>query len=126
MAETQQSVQALKEKHNLATLTYVVSLFYLLDLIRISGLQNKIFAQLWMQAGPSGGLGAFAAKPVAEGWDLSIKSQQHSLNVFKMFDAQTQNRSKDCNEAQHGGSTTICTIAETESQACNTDGCRKL
>ena len=67
MAETQQSVQALKEKHNLATLTYVVSLFYLLDLIRISGLQNKIFAQLWMQAGPSGGLGAVAAKPVAEG-----------------------------------------------------------
>ena len=67
MAGTQQPVQAQKEKHNLATLTYVVSLFYLLDLIRISGLQNKIFAQLWMQAGPSGDLGAVAAKPVAEG-----------------------------------------------------------
>ena len=67
MAGTRQSVQALKEKHNLATLTHVVSLFYLLDLIKISGLQNKIFAQLWMQAGPSGDLGAVAVKPVAEG-----------------------------------------------------------
>ena len=67
MAGTQQFVQALKEKHNLATLTHVVSLFYLLDLIKISGLQNKIFAQLWMQAGPIGGLGPLAAKPVTEG-----------------------------------------------------------
>ena len=39
----------------------------LLDLIRILGLQNRIFAQLWMQAGPSGGLGPLAAKPVKEG-----------------------------------------------------------
>ena len=36
-------------------------------IIRISGLQNRIFAQLWMQAGPSGGLGPRAAKPVTEG-----------------------------------------------------------
>ena len=39
----------------------------LLDLKRILGLQNRIFAQLWMQAGPSGGLGPLAAKPVTEG-----------------------------------------------------------
>ena len=39
----------------------------LLDLKRILGLQIRIFAQLWMQAGPSGGLGPLAAKPVTEG-----------------------------------------------------------
>ena len=49
-----------------------------------------------------------------------------SFIVFIMFDVQTQSRSRDCNEAQHGGSSTICTIAETEAQLCNTDGCRKL
>ena len=37
-----------------------------------------------------------------------------------------QSRSRDCNEAEHGGSTAICTTAATESQACNTNGCRKL
>ena len=78
-----------------------------------------------MQAGPSGGLGAVAAKPVAEGWDCQLNRNNISFNVFKMFDVQTQSRSRDCNEAQHGGSTTICTIAETKSQACNTDECRK-
>ena len=86
----------------------------------------KTYPQLLMPLGPSGGLGAVAAKPVTEGWDLSTKLQTHFLNVFLMFDVQTQNRSRDCNEAQHGGSTAVCTIAETESQACNTQGCRKL
>ena len=150
----QQSAQSQRQKHNYATPTDAVScnsnrdsdfLRCLISFIKsmlvmsnalpfhqvIKILCNvnwnmKTYPQLLMPLGPSGSLGAVAAKPVTEGWDLSTKLQTHFLNVFLMFDVQTQNRSRDCNEAQHGGSTTICTIAETESQSCNTDGCRKL
>ena len=40
--------------------------------------------------------------------------------------SQTQSRSRDCNVAQNGGSTAVCTSSETATRSCSTNACRKF
>ena len=47
------------------------------------------------------------------------------LNIMKTFH-QARSRTRGCDQAQFGGSTSVCTTTGTETQACNTQCCRKL
>ena len=81
----------------------------------------KTYPQLLlMPLGLHGVLGEVAPWPVVEGWDPYNQTQ-----LWILYFTQTQDRSRACNVAQNGGSTAICTSADTESQSCSTNGCRK-
>ena len=57
----------------------------------------------------------------------NLKSKEILSNVILILSnpdvLQTQSRSRDCNTAQNGGSTSICTSTQTISRSCNTNGC---
>ena len=80
----------------------------------------KTHPQLLMPLGLHGVLGEVAPWPAVEGWD-----PYNQARLWILYSTQTQDRSRACNVAQHGGSTAICTSADTGSQSCNTNGCRK-
>ena len=146
--EAQQSVQSQRQNHNHATpadavscnsnrdsdflrclISFIKSMLVssnvlpfhqVLKLLCNANWNIKIHPQLLTPLGLHGVLGEVAPWPAVEGWDPYNQAQ-----LWILYFTQTQDRSRDCNVAQHGGSTAICTSADTESQSCNTNGCRK-
>ena len=51
-------------------------------------------------------------------------SSEKIVPIFSLH--QTQSRSRDCNVAQNGGSTAVCTSSETATRSCNNNACRKF
>ena len=146
--EAQQSAQSQRQNHNHATPTDAVScksnrnsnflrcmissMKYMLvmsivlpfhqviKLLCNANWNMKTHPQLLMPLGLHGVHGEVATWHAGEGWDPYNQAQ-----LWILYFTQTQDRSRACNLAQNGGSTAICTSAETESQSCNTNGCRE-